>query len=317
MSPLRVGTRGSALALTQSKQLVAQLEAAGNEVELVVIRTSGDRLAQVPLARIGGKGLFIKELEESLVRKEIDLAVHSLKDVPAEIPSGFTLAAVSERADERDVLILREDADAGTRGTLDGDAALLELPEGARIGTGSLRRGSQISARRADLEIVGIRGNVDTRLGKLRRGEVDAIVLAAAGIARLGLAVRTRPLAASGFLPSPGQGALAIECRAGDAATASRISVLDHTDTARACFAERAFLQALGATCVVPVAAHALVGPDGAVTLDGLVASIDGRTILREQIEGDPLVVGQELGHRLLDRGAREILDEIERQIEH
>ena len=308
VSALRVGTRGSALALTQSKQLVAELEAAGQEVDLVVIRTSGDRLATVPLSRIGGKGLFIKELEEALSDGSIDVAVHSLKDVPAEMPPGFALAAVSRRADERDVLVLREDLEPGVDGTLDGDGALQKLPAGARVGTGSLRRGAQIAARRPDLAIVGIRGNVDTRLEKLRRGDVEVVVLAAAGVARLGLPIRTRPLDSAGFLPSPGQGALAIEIRKGDETTQARVSVLDDPPTAEAWFAERAFLRTLEASC-------AAVRASGGVFLDGLVASLDGSRILRDSIEGDFSTVGRELGQRLLERGAREILDEVERQI--
>ncbi len=312
---LRVGTRGSPLALAQSGQTAARLEAAGFAVEMVVVKTSGDRLANVALAKVGGKGLFIKELEEALAGGEIDLAIHSMKDVPAELPEGFAIAAVTERADERDVLVLGEDVRAGTTGTGDGDAALTDLPRGARIGTGSLRRGAQIAARRPDVVLTPIRGNVDTRLEKLRRGEVDAIVLAAAGVKRLGLEIATRPFASKGFLPSPGQGALAIECRQDDAATRECVSVLDHPSTRDACAAERGFLRELGASCVVPVAALALGDGGGRVRLEGLVASLDGSTILRDVLEGAAGEVGQTLAERLVQNGAREVLDEVERQM--
>ncbi len=314
-SKLRIGTRGSPLAVAQSGQTAARLEAAGHCVEMIVIRTSGDRMADVSLAKVGGKGLFIKELEEALSRGEIDLAIHSMKDVPAELPPGFMLGAVTERADERDVLVLREDAMPGADGTLDGDAALLRVATGARIGTGSLRRRAQIAARRSDLATAAIRGNVDTRLEKLRRGEVDAVVLAAAGVARLGLAVRTRPLASTGFLPSPGQGALAIECRDDDATTRECVAVLNDVPTAAACTAERAFLRELGASCVVPVAALAVATGGNEVRLDGLVASLDGQTILRAQRSGSPERVGVDLAQALIADGARDVLDEVERQM--
>ncbi len=313
--PLRIGTRGSPLAVAQSGQTAARLEAAGYPVEMIIVRTSGDRLSEVSLAKVGGKGLFIKELEEALARGEIDLAIHSMKDVPAELPEGFVLAAVTERADERDVLVLAEDAEEGATGTLDGDAALSAMKPGARIGTGSLRRRSQIAARRSDVETAAIRGNVDTRLEKLRRGDVDGVVLAAAGVARLGLEIRTRPFDSAGFLPSPGQGALAIECREDDAATRTSVAVLDDPATAGACTAERAFLRELGATCVVPVAALAVDLGGGEVRLDGLVASLDGATILRAQLVGAPGEVGIQLARKLIADGARDVLDEVERQM--
>lgn len=312
---LRIGTRGSPLALAQSGQTAARLEAAGFEVEMVVVRTSGDRMKDVSLAKVGGKGLFIKELEESLARGEIDLAIHSMKDVPAELPPGFEIAAVTRRADERDVLVLPEDADAGVAEQADGDAALDALAPGARIGTGSLRRRSQIAARRSDLESVAIRGNVDTRLEKLRRGEVDAVVLAAAGVARLGLPIRTRPLSSAGFVPSPGQGALAIECRADDEATRARVAVLDDPAVGAACAAEREFLRRLGASCVVPVAALGRSRDDGLVELDGLVASLDGQTILRGRSTGRGAEAGAGLAAELIGQGARDVLAEVERQM--
>lgn len=312
---LRIGTRGSALALAQSRQTAARLEESGQPVELVVVRTSGDKMADIPLAKIGGKGLFIKELEEALERREIDAAIHSMKDVPAELPPGFVIAAVAERADERDVLVFPEDLEPGGVRSFDGDESLGELAEGARIGTGSLRRRAQIAARRSDVETVAIRGNVDTRLEKLRRGDVDAVVLAAAGVSRLGLPIATRPLASNGFLPSPGQGALALECREGDRWTAARLAAIDHAPTARACAAERAFLRELEASCVVPVAAHGLAAGGTRIRLDGLVASLDGRRILRAQGEGEAGQIGVDIARTLLGQGARELLDEVERQM--
>ena len=238
-----------------------------------------------------------------------------MKDVPAELPAGFVLAAVTERADERDVLVLPEDARVGEVGFLDGDAALSALRAGARIGTGSLRRRAQIAARRPDVATAAIRGNVDTRLDKLRRGEVDAVVLAAAGVARLGLEIRTRPLDSNGFLPSPGQGALAIECREDDASTQACVAVLNDPASASACIAERSFVRELEASCVVPVAGLARATTANEVRLDGLVASLDGKTILRAQATGAAGAVGVELAQRLIAQGARDVLDEVERQM--
>lgn len=312
--PLRIGTRGSPLALAQSGQTAQKLEDAGYPVEMVVVKTSGDKMAEVSLAKVGGKGLFIKELEEALRRGDIDLAIHSMKDVPADLPPGFEMAAVTARADERDVLVLREDADVTTGGTLSGDEALEAFASGSRIGTGSLRRRAQIAARRSDVESVAIRGNVDTRLEKLRRGEVDAVVLAAAGVGRLGLSIRTRPFDSDRFLPSPGQGALAIECREDDARTRDCVAVLNDPETAAACTAERAFLRRLGASCVVPVAALAVSSEDG-VRLDGLVANLDGTQVLRRHRVGAAETVGEALADDLISDGARAILDEVERQM--
>lgn len=321
--PLRVGTRGSKLALAQSGQTVALLGKAGVPAELVVIKTSGDKLADVSLAKVGGKGLFIKELEEALAAGEIDLAIHSMKDVPAELPPGFTLAAVTSRADVRDVIVRRAEeasraaAPAGSRadGALARLPVLAALPPGARVGTGSLRRRAQIAALRPDLTVVPMRGNVDTRLGKLEAREVEAIVLAAAGLVRLGVAPQAEPLEADAFLPAPGQGALAIEARAGDERVAGLVAVLDDPPTAAACAAERAFLRELGASCQVPVAAFARVAADGRLAIDGLVASLDGACVLRDSGAGDArdaARVGRELAERLIAVGARELLDAAE-----
>lgn len=326
MARLRVGTRGSALALAQSGQTVARLEAAGVPAELVVIRTSGDRLANVSLAKVGGKGLFIKELEEALAANEIDVAIHSMKDVPAELPPGFALAAVTTRADVRDVLVRRSaDApaagdDAGARIGTDAMSrlpALAALPHGARVGTGSLRRRAQLAALRGDLDVRQMRGNVDTRLRKLEEGEYDAIVLAAAGLERLGIHPNAAALAPDAFVPAPGQGALAIETRADDARVRELLRVLDDPASRAACAAERAFLRELGASCQVPVAAHAHVAGDGALVLDGLVASLDGSNVLRDVARGTPGHadrLGRQLADLLVSRGARDVLRAAEEQ---
>ena len=320
MAKLRVGTRGSALALAQSGQTVARLEAAGVPAELVVIRTSGDKLATVSLSKVGGKGLFIKELEEALAANEIDLAIHSMKDVPAELPPGFAMAAVTTRADVRDVLVRRASdvpaagpaAEAAEGGSaLSRLPALAALPRGARVGTGSLRRRAQLAALRGDLDVIQMRGNVDTRLRKLEEGEYDAIVLAAAGLARLGIAANAAPLAPDAFVPAPGQGALAIEARADDASVIELLRVLDDAASRAACAAERAFLRELGASCQVPVAAHARVLDDGGLVLDGLVASLDGSLVLRDVANGSvdrAAELGRQLADLLASRGAHDVL---------
>jgi hydroxymethylbilane synthase len=324
---LRVGTRGSALALAQSGQTVARLEQAGVPAELVVIKTSGDKLANVSLAKVGGKGLFIKELEEALVANEIDLAIHSMKDVPAELPPGFALAAVTARADVRDVLVRRAADEPAAGAAVAGHAAgshalsqlpaLVALPRCARVGTGSLRRRAQLAALRDDLDVLQMRGNVDTRLRKLEDGEYDAIVLAAAGLARLGISPNAAPLAADAFLPAPGQGALAIETRADDVRVRELLGVLDDPASRAACAAERAFLRELGASCQVPVAAYARVADGGRLTLDGLVASLDGSRVLRDVAIGTverAAELGRELADLLASRGAHEILRDAEEQ---
>jgi len=318
---LRIGTRGSALALAQTGQVAARLEAHGVATEIVVVRTSGDRLADVSLAKLGGKGLFIKELEEALAAGEIDVAVHSMKDVPAVLPDGFAIAAVPPRAAVEDVIVVRAEPEgsvSSAASVTDGISVIDALPPGARVGTGSLRRGAQIAGRRHDLAVVPLRGNVDTRLRKLAAGEVDAVVLAAAGLGRLGLSVPARVLDAELFVPAPGQGALALEVSAASAA-GDRVALLDDRLSARRCEAERSFSRALGASCVAPVAALAR-SPEGeagsTLELTGLVATLDGRRILRDRLAGpidEPDALGARLADRLIAAGAREILDEIER----
>ena len=306
---LRLGSRGSLLALTQSRQVAAALEGAhpGLKVELEVIRTTGDRQqgwVETPaaLGASGGKGIFVKEIEEALLEGRIDAAVHSMKDMPTEIPAGLGVVCVPKRQDPRDVLVAR------------GGGGLAELPEGARVGTGSPRRISQLRHARRDLRFVPIRGNVDTRLRKVSAGEVDAVVLAAAGLARLGMTgTGAVPLAPELCLPAPGQGALAIEARRADDAVLALLADLHDGETAVCVEAERAFLEELGGGCLVPAAALAAL--EGArLTLRAVVADPDGRRLVRVSVEGgkqEAGALGREAARRLGAEGGAAILDEI------
>ncbi|MGH9415942.1 MAG: hydroxymethylbilane synthase [Terriglobales bacterium] len=296
---MRLGTRRSALARWQAEEVARRLRALGLECDLVPLDTSGDRRRDVPLAAIGGKGLYTQELEAGLLSGALDLAVHSLKDVPSLLPGGLTLAAMLERADPRDALV----AAAGT--------TLATLPRKARVGTSSLRRQAQLLALRPDLEVLPLRGNVDTRLGRWRAGAFDAVLLAAAGLDRLGLAVDiAERLDPAQFLPSAGQGIIVIECRAGDAATLAAIAALNHAPTATAATAERAVLRRLDCGCQAPVAAHATLAGD-ALTLTALAASPDGTRVVREQASGlasDPAALGERVAEALLAAGAEPLL---------
>ncbi len=298
---VRIGTRGSRLALRQAEVVADALRRAWPElvVELTPIRTTGDRLPDANLALVGGKGLFVREIDEALLDGRIELAVHSLKDLPAERPAGLVLAAFPERDDPRDVLVSR----AG-RG-------LEALPRGARVGTASLRRRVQLQALRPDLAVELIRGNVDTRLRKLDEGLYDAVVLAAAGLDRLGVARSTvEVLDAARMLPAVGQGTLAVEARADDAATRRLVGVLDHADTRVAAEAERGFLAAIGGSCTTPLAAYARP-EQGVFRLDALVATPDGARILRDGADGDPrdaAALGRRVAERMLAAGAGEIV---------
>jgi hydroxymethylbilane synthase len=280
---------------------------AGLEFRIEIIKTSGDRLRDVPLAVIGGKGVFTKEIEEALFDASIDLAVHSLKDLPTILPAGLQLSAISEREDARDALILRADSASA-------NASLETLPQGAIVGTSSQRRLAQLKHLRGDIRIKDLRGNVDTRLRKLDAGEYDAIILASAGLRRLGFERRiNQSIPAVTMLPAVGQGALAIETRAGDAETIRLIQLLDHEPTRAACMAERALLRALGGGCQTPIAAHAVVH-EGRLRLDGLVASISGDLIIRDRLEAEASEaesVGIKLAGRLLELGAGELLNEM------
>jgi hydroxymethylbilane synthase len=303
---LVIGSRGSKLALWQAswvKSRLAELHA-GLQVEIQIIKTSGDVLKNAPLSMIGGKGVFTKELEEALLDGRIDLAVHSLKDLPTTLPAELTIAAITEREDPRDALILPHDARIS-------NPSLHNLPTGAIVGTSSLRRLAQLKHLRTDLGIKDLRGNVDTRLRKLDEGDYDAIILASAGLRRLGLEQRiSAAIAPAEMLPAVGQGALAIETRADDTATIELLAPLDHPDTRDACTAERALLRALGGGCQLPIAGHA-VAKDGQLKLDGLVAGLSGEIIIRDQLEGSATQaseLGEMLAQHLLSRGAHSLL---------
>jgi hydroxymethylbilane synthase len=292
-----IGSRGSALALWQARHIQSKLAALGAEARIEIIKTTGDKIQDVPLAKVGGKGLFTKEIEEALLARTIDVAVHSMKDVPTEIPAGLTIAAIPEREEARDALI---------------GSTLAELKPGMRIGTSSLRRASQLHALNRGLVIETLRGNVDTRLRKLDEGQYDAIVLAAAGLRRLGWQDRIRELIPVEIMcPSVGQGALAIETRNDGQAAWSLVTKLDHAEARRAVEAERALLATLGGGCQVPVGAHATVG-SAAIHLRAIVASPDGGRVIRGELSGTIAEnIGAELGRILLEQGAREILAEV------
>ncbi len=301
---LSIGTRGSPLALWQSNWIKSQLEKEyeGLAVNLVKIKTSGDKIQDVPLAKVGGKGLFTKEIEESLLRYETDLAVHSMKDVPMDLPTALTISVITEREDPRDALISKDNLN------------LEKLPKGARVGTGSFRRTTQLLHFRPDLEIVPLRGNVETRLKKMDTENLDAVILAAAGLIRLGKQeLITEYISPEIMLPGGGQGAVGIETRRGDMGAMNMLFPLDHEDTHLALDAERGFLKRLEGGCQVPIGVYATVeGTE--ITIDGLVGSLDGKTIIRSKSKGsteDPGKLGKDLAEELLSRGADKILDEV------
>jgi len=301
---LRIGTRGSQLALWQANWVKEKLVRKNSDldIEIVRIRTTGDKILDVPLAKVGGKGLFVKEIETALLDNSVDLAVHSMKDVPTLLPEGLEIAAVTERKDPRDVIISRE------------GKTLAQLPEGARIGTSSLRRQAQLSGYRPDLVMEPLRGNINTRLQKLRDGQYDAIVLAYAGVKRLGWEGEvTQILDTDIMLPAIGQGALGIESREDDPGTLELILFLNHPETSICVRAERAFLRRLEGGCQVPIAAYATVD-NSTVTLTGLVAGLDGEKRIRMELRSDEASAeeaGLELAEQVLDSGGREILEEI------
>jgi hydroxymethylbilane synthase len=297
---ITVGSRGSDLALWQTRWVIARLQQARPDVEFRIqrITTRGDVVRDRALSQVGGKGLFVKEIEAALLAGEIDLAVHSLKDMPTELPEDLAIGAVTAREDPRDVLVSR----LGLK--------LAELPPGARVGTGSLRRAAQLRASRPDLQIVDLRGNVDTRLRKAATEEYDAVVLAAAGLIRLGYSDRiTEYLSPGVMLPAGGQGALCVEVRAGDEATRTLVSMVHDPLTDAAVTAERAFLARIGGGCQVPIAAYGIVNDDE-LWLRGLVASIDGSRLLRNDLCGswtEPAALAQALAEEMLAQGADEI----------
>jgi hydroxymethylbilane synthase len=303
---LRIGSRGSVLALWQAEHVKSEVERrTGRPVGIVKIRTTGDRILDVPLARVGGKGLFVKEIEDALLEGRIDLAVHSMKDVPTELPEGLGIVCITRREDPRDAFLSVK------------YARFEELPAGARLGTSSLRRQTQLLAVRPDLEVSPLRGNLDTRIRRMEEGRYDAVVLAAAGIRRLGWEGKIRQyLPTELSLPAIGQGALGIEARLSDAASIGAVSFLEDRDTALAVRAERGFLARLGGGCQVPVAAHG-VTEGGSIRLAGLVGRPDGSEILRAARTGpaaDPEGLGAALADELLSRGGGKILDDVYRQ---
>lgn len=302
---LKIGARGSPLSLAQTNLVARALEEAnpGLKTEIVTIKTTGDKMRDVSLAQIGGKGVFVKEIEEALLSGKIDLAIHSAKDVPAQLPAGLTLAAVPKRADFRDILITRQ------------PGGLEALPKGAEVGTSGLRRQAQLLALRPDLKIVPIRGNIESRMKKVE-SEVDATLLAAAGLTRLGLKpIHGQPLSPEVMLPSPGQGTLALEARLADQDILEAARAINHQPTYVCLAAERGFLSRLGTGCQLPVAALARI--EGTImTLEGLIASLDGSRIVRETRTGEldsaegAANLGKMMATRLLEEGGNEIMKE-------
>jgi len=300
MAKLRIGSRGSQLALWQANHISSLLRARGHEVELEIIKTTGDKILDVALAQVGTKGMFTKEIEQALAEGRVDLAVHSLKDLPTELSLGFEIAAITTRENSQDVF-------CSVR-----YKSIAELPQHARVGTSSLRRQAQLKALRPDLEIHPLRGNVDTRLRKLAEGEYDAVILAAAGLNRLGKTDLVKQVIPRDVMcPAAGQGALGIEIRAGDAATRELLAFLDDPNARASTTCERALLNRLGGGCQVPIGAAAEVR-NGVVHLDAIVANPDGSKILRESRDGaDPEKLGNEVGETLLRRGGDAILEEV------
>lgn len=331
MRKIIVGSRQSQLALTQTGHVIADLERLSQEhgfdftFEVKKIVTKGDRILDVTLSKVGGKGLFVKEIEQAMLEQEIDMAVHSMKDMPSELPEGLINGAVPKRKDPRDALISS------------GNVTLDELPPGARLGTSSLRRSSQIAALRPDLVIESVRGNIDSRLRKLDSGEYDAILLAVAGLSRMGWEDRVSAyLSPEVCLPAVGQGALGIECRADDAELRKLLAIYNDADTALTVAAERTFLSVLNGGCQVPIGAYAVLDTsaeiahavgNGATTnveaatsnatrkvisLTGMVGTPDGSTILKETCTGeDPVQLGEEVAQKLIARGAEKILSDV------
>ena len=304
--PLVIGSRGSKLALWQAEQCRAHLLALNPEIDIRVeiIKTTGD-VKTDPLSVIGGKGVFTKELEDALLDGRIDLAVHSLKDLPTVLPNGLTISAICERDDPRDALVVRDDLKA--RG-----GSILNLPEKAVVGTSSQRRVAQLKSLRSDVVVKDVRGNVDTRLRKLDEGQYDALILACAGLRRLELDHRIdAAISTAEMVPAVGQGAIAIETRADDKFTIEMTAALDHEATRFCCLAERAFLRSLGGGCQFPIAAHAIIDEE-TLKLDGLVATPDGTEILRDQLSGQVTTaekLGSSLAKQLIERGADSLLN--------
>jgi hydroxymethylbilane synthase len=309
MRKVIVGSRRSKLAITQTKWVIAQLKKLGvpYEFEIKEIVTKGDQILDVTLSKVGGKGLFVKEIEQALLSKEIDMAVHSMKDMPAVLPSGLTIGCIPPREDHRDVLISQN------------HIKLEDLPSGSIIGTSSLRRSAQLLSHRPDLEIKWIRGNIDTRLEKLKNEDYDAIILAAAGLARMGWEseVVTEFLEPELCLPAVGQGALAIECREEDHDLLEQLNKLTSQETKVTVEAERAFLNKMEGGCQVPIAGFAVPKGDGKIALTVLVASPDGKVIYKEVIEGEnPEEVGFKAARQLTEQGAKALIDSVKKELD-
>lgn len=308
MRKIIVGSRRSKLALTQTKWVIEQLKKAGApyEFEIKEIVTKGDKILDVTLSKVGGKGLFVKEIEAALLNKEIDFAVHSMKDMPAILPPGLTIGAVPPREDARDVLISKN------------KQTLNELPAGSIIGTSSLRRSAQLLAMRNDIEIKWIRGNIDTRINKLNTEDYDAIILAAAGLKRMGWSdeVVTEYIDSTTCVPAVGQGALAIECREDDEELIQLLQSINCEKTNKAVQAERTFLHRMEGSCQVPIAGYA-EWDEQDIRLTALVASPDGITVYKETISGnDPVEIGNMAANRLIEKGAKQLIDKIVKELQ-
>lgn len=309
MRKIVIGSRKSSLALTQTEWVIDQLKQTGlpYEFEIKKIVTKGDKILDVTLSKVGGKGLFVKEIEQAMQDKEIDIAVHSMKDVPSKLQEGFTLGAVTKRVDPRDAFISN------------GHIPLAELPEGSVVGTSSLRRSAQLLAMRPDLKVQWIRGNIETRLRKLKEEGFDAIILAAAGLERMGWSDETvtEYIDPTNCVPAVGQGALGIECRADDQEVVDLLQHLNDEETARAVLAERTFLHRMEGGCQVPIAGYGTISEDNQIQLTSLVGSPDGKVILKETMTGDnPVALGEAMADALLQAGAKEILDKVKRELD-
>ncbi|CAM3747960.1 hydroxymethylbilane synthase [Mesobacillus zeae] len=309
MRKIIVGSRRSKLALTQTNWVISQLKELGAPFEFEVreILTKGDRILDVTLSKVGGKGLFVKEIEQAMLDKEIDMAVHSMKDMPAALPDGLVIGSIPAREDHRDVLISRD------------GAGLNALKEGAVVGTSSLRRSAQLLAARPDLDIKWIRGNIDTRIGKLESGEYDAIVLAAAGLKRLGWAsdVVTEFIEPELCVPAVGQGALSIECRGSDEELLEWLGKFTSKETSLAVRAERAFLDVMEGGCQVPIAGYASVNEQEEIVLSVLVGSPDGKEIYKERVTGtDPEQLGVQAAEKLISLGAKRLIDKVKQELD-
>ncbi|WP_085523211.1 hydroxymethylbilane synthase [Tuberibacillus sp. Marseille-P3662] len=309
MTLLKLGSRKSRLALQQTHWVMDQLSKHADDLEFDVkkIVTKGDKILDVTLSKVGGKGLFVKEIENALYNKDIDIAVHSMKDLPSELPEGLDIICVPTREDDRDAFISQ------------GNISFMDLPEGAVVGTSSLRRGAQILAKRPDLHIKPVRGNIETRLRKLEEEDFDAIVLAAAGLKRMGWSddVITEYLPNAISVPAVGQGALAIEARSDDEDTKHLLESIHDPETAHRVAAERSFLKELEGSCQVPIGAYCERLSDSTLKLTGMVGETDGSTVLREEITGDhPVEMGVQLADRLKALGAKDILDRVKEELD-